>query len=188
MAYGDGDASFQAAGGEAGLLRLVDDFYDLMETRPYAATIRAMHPPDLTVARDKLARFLCGWLGGPKRYQERYGSISIPGSHAHLDVDADARDGDAEARVGQGPLDEADGVLVLELIEEPEVAQRRRVGALLQAIEIEVVHARRCVTHLPTQRGRTLPLRRLHEVVCTAICGTCACVHVSQCSMWVREM
>ena len=92
MAYGDGDASFQAAGGEAGLLRLVDDFYDLMETRPYAATIRAMHPPDLTVARDKLARFLCGWLGGPKRYQERYGSISIPGSHAHLDVDADARD------------------------------------------------------------------------------------------------
>ncbi len=91
-AYGEGDASFRAAGGEAGLEVLVTRFYELMDCREVARDIRAMHPTDLTVSRDKLARFLCGWLGGPKRYQERYGSISIPGVHAHLAVDGAARD------------------------------------------------------------------------------------------------
>ncbi|MEQ8661427.1 MAG: group II truncated hemoglobin [Gammaproteobacteria bacterium] len=92
MAYGDGDTSFQAAGGEAGLRRLVDDFYDIMASRPAAATIRAMHPDDLDVSRDKLARFLCGWLGGPHRYNEKYGRITIPGAHTHLDIGAAERD------------------------------------------------------------------------------------------------
>lgn len=91
-AYGVGDASFRAAGGEAGLRQLVDAFYDLMDTLPEARDIRAMHPADLAVSRDKLARFLCGWLNGPKRYQEKYGSISIPGSHAHLAIGSRERD------------------------------------------------------------------------------------------------
>ena len=73
-----GDASFRAAGGEAGLRPLVDRFYDLIEERPEAARIREMHPQDLEVARDKLTRFLCGWLGGPKRYAEKFGPIEIP--------------------------------------------------------------------------------------------------------------
>lgn len=90
--YGVGDASFEAAGGEHGIRRLVDDFYDAMDRLPAAAAIRAMHPADLTIARDKLWRFLCGWLNGPKRYQEKYGPISIPGTHAHLEIDTAARD------------------------------------------------------------------------------------------------
>lgn len=91
-AYGVGDASFVAAGGEAGIRQLVDAFYDAMERLPEAAAIRAMHPANLEVSRDKLARFLCGWLNGPRRYQEKYGAISIPGAHAHLTVDTAARD------------------------------------------------------------------------------------------------
>ncbi|MGE0486038.1 MAG: group II truncated hemoglobin [Gammaproteobacteria bacterium] len=92
MAYGEDDASFQAAGGETGLRRLVDDFYDIMDSLPVAARIRAMHPDDLAVSRDKLARFLCGWLGGPNRYNEKYGSITIPGAHRHLDIREAERD------------------------------------------------------------------------------------------------
>ena len=92
MSYGVGDASFQAAGGEAGLRQLVDLFYELMDSREVARVIRAMHPADLEISRDKLATFLCGWLGGPKLYQAKYGGISIPGVHAHLAVDAAARD------------------------------------------------------------------------------------------------
>jgi hemoglobin len=91
-AYGVGDASFQAAGGEAGLRRLVDAFYAQMDSLPEAAGIRAMHPADLTLARDKLARFLCGWLNGPKLYQEKYGAISIPGAHRHLAIGSAERD------------------------------------------------------------------------------------------------
>ncbi|WP_116473705.1 group II truncated hemoglobin [Zobellella maritima] len=91
-AYGRGDTSFQAAGGESGLRRLVDDFYRAMDQRPDSAHIRAMHPRDLTESRDKLTRFLCGWLGGPSLYREKYGPISIPQSHRHLVIGAAERD------------------------------------------------------------------------------------------------
>lgn len=80
--YGVGDASFRAAGGEEGIHALVNAFYDEMEKLPEAKAVREMHAADLTEVREKLARFLCGWLGGPKRYQEKYGPISIPQSHA----------------------------------------------------------------------------------------------------------
>lgn len=90
--YGVGDASFRAAGGEAGLRALVDEFYALMDSKPEARTIRAMHATELAVSRDKLWRFLCGWLNGPKLYQEKYGPISIPGAHAHLAIGSAERD------------------------------------------------------------------------------------------------
>lgn len=91
-AYGQGDTSFRAAGGEAGLRRLAEAFYAAMERRPDATVIRAMHPDNLDESTDKLARFLCGWLGGPPRYREKYGPISIPRAHAHLDIGPAERD------------------------------------------------------------------------------------------------
>jgi hemoglobin len=84
--FGVGDGSFRTAGGEVAIRRLVDDFYDIMDVEAQFQTIRRMHPKDLDESRDKLARFLCGWLGGPKRYHEKYGSISIPKAHAHFVV------------------------------------------------------------------------------------------------------
>jgi len=90
--YGDGDSSFRAAGGVAGIERLVDDFYRIMDESPDANTIRRMHPKDLEVARDKLARFLSGWLGGPKRYNEKYGSISSPVVYARFPIVTRERD------------------------------------------------------------------------------------------------
>jgi hemoglobin len=90
--YGTGDASFQAAGGEDGLRQLVDTFFDRMGNDKRFATINALHPEDKTVSRDKLARFLCGWLGGPKLYNEKYGAIGIPKVHAHLAIATAERD------------------------------------------------------------------------------------------------
>jgi len=90
--YGVGDTSFQAAGGEAGLFKLVDDFFDLMEKDERFSTIWHMHPDDKDMSRDKLARFLCGWLGGPKLYNEKYGAIGIPRVHAHLAIASPERD------------------------------------------------------------------------------------------------
>ena len=57
-----------------------------------ARRIRAMHPSDVSVSIDKLARFLSGWTGGPKLYSERYGPIRIPIAHRHLAVDEPERD------------------------------------------------------------------------------------------------
>ncbi|MCA9710921.1 MAG: group II truncated hemoglobin [Myxococcales bacterium] len=92
MTWGEGDASFLAAGGVEGITALVDRFYAHMDALPQARVIRQMHPEDLGPSRDKLARFLCGWLGGPRRYQERYGPIRIPMAHARFPIGEAERD------------------------------------------------------------------------------------------------
>ena len=90
--YGTGATSFQAAGGVDGLRRLIDNFFDRMGSDERFATIHAMHPEDREMSRDKLHRFLCGWLGGPKLYNAKYGSIGIPRVHAHLPITTAERD------------------------------------------------------------------------------------------------
>jgi hemoglobin len=90
--YGQGEASFNAAGGFEGIKKLVDAFYDAMETLPQARHIRSMHKPDLIKSRDKLTRFLTGWLGGPKLFSEKYGPIRIPVAHRHLAIGPAERD------------------------------------------------------------------------------------------------
>ena len=92
ISYGTGDTSFQAAGGVTCIRQLVDKFYERMGADPRFSTIYNMHPDDIATSIDKLARFLCGWLGGPKRYQEKYGPISIPNVHQHLTIGTDERD------------------------------------------------------------------------------------------------
>ncbi|QKI90218.1 group II truncated hemoglobin [Thiomicrorhabdus xiamenensis] len=90
--YGMGDATYRAVGGYSGLVKLVDEFYGAMEVLPEAQVIRAMHPEDLQVSRDKLVHFLSGWMNGPQIYADKYGSINIPQAHAHLDVGEAERD------------------------------------------------------------------------------------------------
>ena len=90
--YGQGEHSFLAAGGEEGITRLVGHFYEAMSTLPEARRIREMHGEDLGVVTDKLKCFLCGWLGGPRLFDEKYGPIRIPMAHEHLDIDENDRD------------------------------------------------------------------------------------------------
>lgn len=90
--YGTNDATFVAAGGETGIRKLVDAFYDIMGSEPSYRRIFDWHPGDIEISRDKLARFLCGWMGGPNVFEEKYGTISIPGAHSHLAVTARERD------------------------------------------------------------------------------------------------
>jgi hemoglobin len=90
--YGVGAASYEAAGGHEGISRLVDAFYRAMDSAAQARVVRAMHGPDLTMSREKLKAFLCAWLGGPNEYRTRFGPISIPGVHAHLDIGTAERD------------------------------------------------------------------------------------------------
>jgi hemoglobin len=90
--YGVGDKSFIAAGKVEGIQQLVEDFYQQMDAQPNAKVIRAMHQEDLSESIDKLTRFLCGWLGGPKLFSDKYGPIRIPKAHAHLDIGYAERD------------------------------------------------------------------------------------------------
>jgi len=88
--YGNGDATYKAAGELEGITRLVDRFYDLMDRLPEAKTLRDMHAPDLRLSRKKLVYFLSGWMGGPKLFAEHYGAITLPVAHSHLPIDRDS--------------------------------------------------------------------------------------------------
>lgn len=84
--FGFADTSFQAAGGDAGLQRLVDVFYRIMDQSSIGQHARRLYPADLEEPRARLTAFLCGWLGGPRRYAERYGSINIPRFHTRWPI------------------------------------------------------------------------------------------------------
>ena len=72
---------FERIGGEPAVRRLVSRFYELMDTLPEAYGIRKLHQPDLSGAAQKLVMYLCGWLGGPQLYVEKYGHPMLRARH-----------------------------------------------------------------------------------------------------------
>ena len=80
---------FERIGGLDGVRALVDRFYDLMEELPEAAPIRAMHPKDMRMSREKLYLFLCGWMGGPPLYIERFGHPRLRARHLSFPIGDD---------------------------------------------------------------------------------------------------
>ena len=83
---------YELLGGDEGVRTLTADFYGLMDTLAEAAPIRAMHKGDLSEMTDKLGTFLIGWLGGPQRYQERFGRVIIPLAHKPFEIGPSERD------------------------------------------------------------------------------------------------
>jgi len=77
----DAMTPFERLGGETGVRTLVDRFYDLMDLEPGFAQMRALHPATLDGSRDKLYWYLCGWLGGPSHYVERFGHPRLRARH-----------------------------------------------------------------------------------------------------------
>lgn len=77
---------FAQLGGAAGVRRLADNFYDIMDTNPAFRELRDMHEPDLAPMRDSLAGFLTVWLGGPRDWLEQRGGFCIMSRHAKMNV------------------------------------------------------------------------------------------------------
>lgn len=74
-------SSYELLGGEAGIKRLANRFYDHMETVAEVRDIRKMHQADMSMMREKLFLFLSGWLGGPSLYIEKYGHPRLRARH-----------------------------------------------------------------------------------------------------------
>ena len=83
---------YEVIGGEPVLRQLVTRFYEVMDTEPKAAGIRALHQPDLSDAREKLFLFLSGWMGGPPLYVEKYGHPRLRARHLPFLIGESERD------------------------------------------------------------------------------------------------
>ena len=86
------ETPFEWIGGEAKVRALVDRFYDLMDLEPAYKDLRASHGSTLDEARNKLFWFLCGWLGGPQHYQERFGHPRLRMRHMPFSIGIAERD------------------------------------------------------------------------------------------------
>lgn len=86
------DTVYDWLGGEGAVRALVDHFYDLMDLEPAYAELRALHPTTLEGSRDKLFWFLCGWLGGPQHYVERFGHPRLRARHLPFPIGIKERD------------------------------------------------------------------------------------------------
>ena len=85
-------SAFDVVGGEDGTRALVDRFYDLMDLDAAFAELRALHPTTLDGSRDKLYWFLCGWLGGPSHYTDRFGHPMLRARHLPFAIGIKERD------------------------------------------------------------------------------------------------
>jgi hemoglobin len=83
---------FELLGGDAGVRRLVDRFYDLVDSAPEAANIRTLHAASLKASRDKLHLYLTTWTGGPPVYTDRYGHPRLRARHFPFQIGTRERD------------------------------------------------------------------------------------------------
>ena len=73
--------AFEWIGGEDKVKALVERFYDLMDLESKYAALRAAHGSELARARQHQFWFLCGWLGGPQHYTDRFGHPKLRMRH-----------------------------------------------------------------------------------------------------------
>lgn len=85
---------YDLVGGEDGVRRLVETFYDIVETMPEGAPLHILHLRGHGVAHSRIEQFdfLSGFFGGPRLYLERHGHANVRTMHAHVEINPEARD------------------------------------------------------------------------------------------------
>jgi hemoglobin len=111
-------SAFDLLGGQPIIDRLVDDFYDRMDSLPEARALRAMHAADLEPMRELLKKYMGEWLGGPSRYTSERGHPMLRARHLPFRIGLAERD--AWMLCMNGALDAMPG--------EPEVREHIRTA------------------------------------------------------------
>jgi len=83
---------YEWIGGEERVHALTERFYDLMDQEPDFAVLRAVHGSQLSNARQRLFWFLCGWMGGPQHYSQRFGHPQLRARHLPFAIGITERD------------------------------------------------------------------------------------------------
>jgi len=79
---------YDRLGGAEGVRRLVETFYDLVETAPEGAPLVALHNLGNGIPHSRHAQFLflSGFLGGPQLYAEQFHHSNVRKMHEHLQI------------------------------------------------------------------------------------------------------
>ena len=72
------------SGGREVFARIVDRFYDLMDSERDYAALRAMHAADLGPMRKSLTGYLTAWAGGPNDWHDERPGACIMSMHRDL--------------------------------------------------------------------------------------------------------
>jgi hemoglobin len=83
---------YRIIGGDIAVKALVERFYDLMDLEPRYAHLRSIHGASLANGRDRLYKFLSGWLGGPALYVEEFGHPRLRARHLPFAIGIRERD------------------------------------------------------------------------------------------------
>ncbi len=85
---------YDLIGGEAGVRRLVEVFYDIVEKEPEGEALNILHLRGMGVAHSRIEQFhfLSGFLGGPRLYVEKHGHSNVRTMHEHVEIGPQARD------------------------------------------------------------------------------------------------
>lgn len=78
--------AYEILGGAEAVNALTCRFYDIMDSNPAYAALRAMHASDLGPVREAFAGFLSGWLGGPRDWLMARGGFCIMSRHADMGI------------------------------------------------------------------------------------------------------
>jgi len=81
--------AFDQIGGAEPVAAMVNAFYDLMDTDPAYARLRAIHAQDLTPMRASLGGFITGWLGGPRDWFVQRPGVCMMSLHRSMPIDAE---------------------------------------------------------------------------------------------------
>ena len=84
--------TYEKIGGEATVSRLTARFYELMDSVPQFAELRAIHPESLAGSQEKLFMFLSGWMGGPDLFVENFGHPRLRARHMPFTIGVRERD------------------------------------------------------------------------------------------------
>ncbi len=92
MGTPDPTTPYAAIGGEQTVRRVVQRFYELMDELPEAAAARRLYPPSLDDSRERLFKYLSGWLGGPPLYVQEHGHPRLRWRHLPFSIGAQERE------------------------------------------------------------------------------------------------
>jgi hemoglobin len=83
---------YERIGGEEGVRKLCNTFYQIMSDTPQTQLIRDLHPKEIGISEEKLYLFLTGWLGGPPLYTDKYGHPRLRARHLPFSIGIEERD------------------------------------------------------------------------------------------------